>query len=282
MLSSWIMKVPTRIYFRHGIVYETMKGRKRKMMIFFDKLTSFCSTKIVAVSQSVLKQSIEDKLAPETKHIILGKGTCGGIDALNKFNKNLINHSDVSKLGKKLGLKSSDLVIGYCGRLVKDKGIIELVEAFLKLKEYYSNIKLLLVGDFEERDALPQKIIDLINNNQDIVNTGFIFDKVEYYYNLMNIYVLASYREGFPISILEASAMELPVLTTRVTGCIDSILDGQTGYFIDNTSESIVHGINRILKNDNSSQLGKNGRKFILENFDQQILWPIIESKLYS
>jgi len=287
MLASSIMRVQKRIYFRHGLVYETMNGTKRQFMILLDKITAYCATKIVCVSPSVYKKSIEEKLNPEIKQIILGKGTCGGIDALDKFNPEKINSKKLKFLKKSIGLNINTYVIGYCGRLVKDKGIIELVEAFKQLViKTKLDIKLLLIGDFETRDILPPNIIKEITNNKHIIKTGFIYNDIQYYYALMNLYILPSYREGFPISVLEASAMKIPVLTTKVTGCIDSIIENRTGIYISNSPANILNTIYNLINQKGSDkklkQMGEKGREFVLKNFENHIIWPIIKEKIYT
>ena len=265
MIAGWLMRVPIRIYVRHGLVYETSKGLKRFMLMSVDRLASFCSTKVVCVSPSVLRKSIEDHLAPIKKQMIWHKGTCNGIDTLNHFNPAEIVPARLTDLKARYGIEEEDFVIGYSGRLVKDKGIIELVRAFDKLQRA-DNCKLLLVGMFEKRDALPEDIQERILNDSRIIYTGFINDGMEYFYSMMDIYVLASYREGFPTGVLEAQAMEKPVITTRVTGCCDSIIDGRTGFFVNNTADDIAKKIDKI-------RLGKvidgcEGRKWVIENFD--------------
>lgn len=282
MLAGWVMRIPRRIYFRHGFLYDIMKGYKRKSLIIIDRISAACSTKIVCVSPSVYNQSIDLRLNPKEKQMILGKGTCGGIDATNTFNPERIEPEALIKLRSSLNISDSTFVIGYCGRLVKDKGIIELVEAFEHLKSQNQNkYKLLLVGDFEIRDAIPKQIVKRMENDSDIIITGFIFENIQYYYALMDLFILPSFREGFPTSVLEASSMKLPILTTRATGCIDSIIDGHTGYFISNTKESIIEAILNLINSEKKIQLGINGRNFVLENFDNNILWPIIEKELY-
>jgi glycosyltransferase involved in cell wall biosynthesis len=252
-------------------------------MKFLDRLTALCSTKVVCVSPSLYNRSLDDHLNSERKQTILGKGTCGGIDALSKFNPEKINPLKFVHLRESLMIKPSDFVIGYCGRLVVDKGIIELVDAFSLLNEKsYREFKLLLVGDFEERNSLPLHIIEKIRNDKDIITTGFIFQDIEYYYALMNIFILPSFREGFGISVLEASSMQIPVLTTQATGCVDSIIEGKTGLYVSNTKESILKGIQSLMEDKNIARFGVNGREFVLRNFDNRVLWPIIEKELYS
>ena len=279
MISGWICRVPKRIYFRHGLVYETSHGVKRFILMSVDRLASFCSTQVVCVSPSVLRRSIEDKLAPAKKQIILSKGTCNGVDTQHHFNSEMIDKTCLLKLKDKYGIKNSDFVIGYSGRLVRDKGIIELVRAFDCL-ENAENCKLLLVGMFEERDALPTDIQDRILNDPRIIYTGFINGGMEYYYSMMDVYVLASYREGFPTGVLEAQSMAKPVITTRVTGCCDSIVDNITGLFADNDASDIAKKIDMIRLNHAID--GNAGRRWVVENFDSPLIWKEIEEKLYK
>lgn len=277
MMAGWLCRVPKRIYFRHGLVYETSSGLKRFILKTVDRLASACATQIVCVSPSVLKRSIADHLAPANKQRVLGKGTCNGVDTQGHFNPAHINASQLNALKQKYGIKDTDFVIGYSGRMVRDKGIIELVRAFDKLK-HADNCKLLLVGMFEKRDALPDDVKERIQHDSRIIYTGFINGGMEYYYALMNVYVLASYREGFPTGVLEAQAMQKPVITTRVTGCCDSIVDGTTGLFVDNDVDDLAAKID-LVRIDNAID-GREGRKWVVENYDCHMIWKEIE-KLY-
>ena len=284
MIAAWILQVPKRIYFRHGLVYETMSGFKKNLMLNIDRLTAFCATLVVCVSPSLYKKSIEDRLNPIGKQRILNKGTCTGIDTLKTFNPTQIQTEKINRLRNILRIEEDSYVIGYCGRLVRDKGIIELVEAFNILEERfnYVNFKLLLVGGFEERDSLPMEIIHEIKNHHNILDTGWMYEGLEYYYALMDVFVLPSFREGFPTSVLEASSMNLPVITTKVTGCVDSIKEDITGKFVDNDSTSVADTIGFYINNPIIGKAhGKNGREFVVKNFDQQIIWEEIE-RLYS
>lgn len=278
MLAAKVCGVPKRIYFRHGLVYETSHGLKRKLLMTIDRLTSLCATKIVCVSPSVLKRSIDDRLAPAHKQIILGNGTCNGVDTVRQFNPENIEDLKLQELREKYHLKKGDFVVGYSGRLVRDKGIIELVRAFDQLQNA-ENCRLLLVGMFEERDSLPEDVKHRILNDPRIIYTGFINGGMQYFYSLMDVYVLPSYREGFPTGVLEAQSMAKPVITTRVTGCKDSILDGVTGLFADNDEGDLAKKIDAIRL---SRQIdGGKGRQWVVENFDSQIIWKEIE-KLYQ
>ncbi|SDB82847.1 glycosyltransferase family 4 protein [Williamwhitmania taraxaci] len=284
MLSAYLLRVPKRIYFRHGLVYETSTGFKRKLLVTLDRITAFCATDIVCVSPSVYKRSLVDKLNRADKQLILGKGTCTGIDIIKVFNPFQINLQKSQELRTKLELGKDSIVIGYCGRLVCDKGIVQLIQAFDLVKESNpgNDFRLLLVGMFEQRDSLPIDIVNQIQKDKDIIITGFINENIEYYYALMNVYVLPSFREGFPTSVLEASSMQIPILTTRVTGCIDSIIEDVTGIFVENSSISIANGIEYYLNHPSiANEHGRNGRDFVTKYFDQEIIWSEIE-KLYE
>lgn len=277
MLAGWLCRVPKRIYFRHGLVYETSHGLKRFVLMMVDRLASACATRVVCVSPSVLRRSIEDHLAPVRKQLILGHGTCNGIDCEGKFNPANIDLKRLESLRKQWGISKDDFVIGYSGRLVRDKGIIELVRAFDSLKNADS-CRLLLVGMFEQRDALPEDVQERIKNDKRIIYTGFQNGGMEYFYAMMDVYVLASYREGFPTGVLEAQAMEKPVITTRVTGCCDSIVEGKTGLFAKNEVTDLANKIDELRFNHFIS--GREGRKWVKENFDSPIIWKELE-KLY-
>lgn len=280
MIAGWLNNTPKRIYFRHGLVYETKKGIIKKILILAEKVAAYFSTDIICVSPSLQEVSLRDKLNPGYKQSILGRGTCGGIDTRFKFNPDLIQESEVSALRAYYQVQPDDVVIGFCGRLVPDKGIIELVGALDILRTRYPEKRfiLLLVGIFEGRDKLPSSLFKKIKSDRDIVLTGFVNRNIQYFYSLMNIYVLPSYREGFGMSVIEAGAMGKPVLTTKATGCIDSILENVTGLYIENSSLSIADGVEFYLKNPEEARLfGKNGRDFARRYFDNLLLWKELE-----
>ena len=282
MAAAWLTRVPTRIYFRHGLVYETSSGMKRRLLITIDRLASAMATRVVCVSNSVGKRAMEDKLDRAGKQTLLNHGTCNGIDT-RRFNRNAVSTTEVSELRNRLGINEGDFVVGYVGRLVRDKGIIELTEAINALHSRHPNLKLMLVGMYETRDALPQSTVDLIQSHPAIIHTGYVdYHTIENYYALMSALILPSYREGFPTSVIEASAMSIPVLTTRATGCIDSIIEGETGLFIDHSAENIASAIERLINSPELCMaLGEGGHRLAVEQYDERVVWQHIE-RLYN
>ncbi len=282
MLAAWLARVPIRIYLRHGLVYETSHGLKRTLLINIDRLASRLATKIVCVSPSVARRSIEDGLNPESKQIVLAHGTCNGID-IKRFCKEAITVDAKSVLKKQLGINDGDFIIGFAGRLVRDKGIVELIRAYQAIRKQYQNMKLMLVGMLEIRDALPEDVVKTIKEDKGIISTGYVgYATIEQYYALMDVYVLPSYREGFPTSVLEASAMEIPVITTHATGCCDSIIDGETGIFVGHDEKELEAAIMKLYDSvELREKIGKTGRKMVVDNFRNEVVWKEIE-KLYQ
>ncbi len=268
-VASFIAGTPKRVYFRHGLVFETLIGAKQKLLILVEKLNGALSHTVVNVSPSIQRKSEKLQLNKSYKNIVLGKGTCNGVD--------------VHRFMYREGFKEKDVrVIGFVGRVSKDKGIVQLIEAWKILKQYNANIKLLIVGPIDERDPIEANLIEYIDNEISIDFVGEVSD-VTNYYNKMDIFVLPSFREGFPTVTLEASSSRLPVITSRATGCIDSIIENKTGVYTEINGVSIAAAIQRYL--DNAQDLlshGINGEKFIKDNFTEEIIYSQIEKYILS
>lgn len=267
ILAAYFARVPKRVFFRHGLVFETVTGLKKHLLINIERLIGFCATSIVNVSPSIVKISDLLQLNTSSKNVLLGKGTCNGID--------------ITKFKPRLGyIDDSVVTIGYVGRLSKDKGLIELIDAWKLLCEEYKSIRLLLIGPVDERDPLPDTILDQIFRDSTIDYVGGV-DDTSLYYNKMDIFVLPSYREGFPTVTLEASASGLPVVTTKVTGCIDSIVENVTGIFAENSADSLYAILKYYIDNQSVACIhGKNGHQFVRDNFSEDFIYKQIEHKI--
>jgi glycosyltransferase involved in cell wall biosynthesis len=281
-IAAYICGIDKNIYVRHGLFYETSSGFKLIIFKTFERIVSFFSSKVICVSKSILEKSISDNITNENKMILINKGSFNGIDTKVKFNPINFSEALIQTLRNKYNISRNDIVIGYVGRLSKDKGIVELFQAWILLKTKINNIKLLLIGPLDERNAIENIYLEKIRNDNSIILTDLIINTAPFY-KLMHIFILPSYREGFPTVVLEASSMELPVITTKKTGCIDSIIENETGMFVNisplDISNVISHYINNpVLRNMH----GKMGRKFVVENFEQTLMWEYLYRKLYS
>lgn len=283
MVSAWFSGVEKRVFFRHGLAYETSIGIKRKLLIAAEKLASRLATQVVCVSPYLIEKSIADGLTNREKMILLNIGSCNGIDAIKKFNRENIDEKYLQYLRHKLGIYKGDFVIGYTGRIVKDKGIEELVTAFNIVNKKYNKSKLLLVGMMEKKDSISTETIEEIATNSKIIHTGLITERIEYYYAMMNVLVLCTHREGFGTSLLEAAAMEVPTLTTNHSGSRDAIVENVTGrYIVMDDAQSIVDKVRDYIENDDlRKRHGRQGRAWVIENFQQELIWKEIERKIY-
>jgi len=279
MVAAHLAGVKNRIYYRHGLIYTTATGIKRFILKSVERFTSLLATKIVNVSPSLSKLAVKDNLNSAEKQCVIGSGTCGGIDAVNTFNPDKVDSGIISVLRSGQKIRKDDYVVGFCGRLCKDKGIPELIEGFhlFRKNNPSQNTKLLLVGGYDGRDILPESIHQAIDSDDNIIYTGHILKDIRNYYALMDVFVFPSYREGFGMCVIEASSMEVPILVSRSHGCVDSIKENVTGQFIDITPESIASGLSDMLDADFRHRLGKGGRQFVLNNFDHKVMWPLFK-----
>lgn len=283
MIAARLSGVKYRIYYRHGLIYTTASGLRRAIFKSVERLTSCFANKIVNVSPSLSALAVKDHLNSDKKQRVIGRGTCGGIDTINLYNPNRLNPAEVESLRTTL-VGDADFIVGFCGRLCNDKGVVELIDGFKLFKTQHPeiNIKLLLIGTYDQRDVLADITKKEIEYNADIIATGRQ-DKTRLpaLYSLMDVFVFPSYREGFGMSVIEASAMKVPILVSRSHGCVDSIIEGATGLYIDLTPESIAQGLNAMLDSTLRAKLGGGGRDFVVNNFEQTKLWPIIK-KMYD
>lgn len=277
MIIGKLLGIKHRIYYRHGLLHTTQTGIKRWIMKAEEKFVSSLATKYVEVSPSVAKIVVDEKLAVKEKQVLFNKGTCNGVDALHRFNPDNIIAEKLNSLKQKYQLSYDNLVFGFCGRFCKDKGLLELVDGFNIFRKKYPqyNSKLLLIGELDTRDCISDSLIKEMRTNPDIITTGKI-DKEEmaYYYKMMDVFVFPSHREGFGMVTIEASAMEVPVLTTKSHGCVDSIENGKTGLYVDISGDGIFEGMQKMLDCDYRKLIGKQGRKWVLDNFDCSVVWP--------
>ncbi|MFD2905891.1 glycosyltransferase family 4 protein [Sphingobacterium anhuiense] len=277
MIAAYLAGVDNRIYFRHGLVFETSNGLKKRVLMFIERLTVKIATKVVNVSPSVLEKVKSEKI-DVSKDLILSSGTCNGID-IKRFNNS--KSEEVSDLLKKqLKINSDHFIVGFVGRLVRDKGIVELIEAWQILSISHPNMKLLIVGPFEKRDSISESFRRQIKSMDSIIHIDFTEDVVPYY-RLMSLLILPSYREGFPTVVLEAGAMGIPAIVTKVTGCIDAVRDHITGLHIENSTEDIIEKIEFYYSHPKILAIhGKQAKDYITTYFPQERIWREIENKL--
>lgn len=284
MIAAKWCEVKNRIYYRHGVIYTTMKGIKYSVFKLEEQFVASLATAVVNVSHSLSRLAARDHLNAEKKQHVIGHGTCGGIDAVNIFNPALLDSEKFTEIKRRVGLSNTDIVYGFCGRICNDKGVPELVDAFDLFRKKHGDIKakLLLIGAMDIRDGINEYYAGKVSNDSDIVLSGRIEKKdIPYYYAMLDVFVFPSHREGFGMCAIEASAMEKPLLVSKVHGCEDTIVEHLTGEYIGLDAESICEGMELMLDTDTRRFLGKNGRIKVLEWYDSRVMWPLVE-ELYE
>ncbi|HYH15817.1 MAG TPA: glycosyltransferase family 4 protein [Flavisolibacter sp.] len=277
MLASRLAGVPIRIHTVAGLPLMETKGGKRKLLELVEKLTYMCAHRVYPNSKNLARFIIQSRFCKESKLKVLGNGSSNGINtAFFAPTPDIMNEASVLK--QRLGLHENDFVFVFIGRLVKDKGIQELVQAFTTLKERYPQIKLLLVGPYEQAlDPLSQETLNQIEQDPAIVQVGFQQD-VRPYLAISQALVFPSYREGFPNVPMQAGCMELPSIVTDINGCNEIIEEGKNGLIVPvKDDKSLEAAMERLLEDKVLyTRLKENARPMIVERFDQNRLWKAI------
>lgn len=276
MVAAYLARVPHRAHTFTGLIFPTKEGIMQRILIFFDKIICFCATNIYPEGQGVKNDLINYNITKKPLKII-ANGNVNGVD-VHHFDPSLYPEKSDIEIRKKYNYKPNDFIFLYVGRIVKDKGIIELINAFLKLQGSKAGIKLLLVGTFEKDiDPIPLDIENEIHNNPDILHVGHQRD-VRPFFALSNILVLPSYREGFPNVILQAGAMGKYCIVTDINGSNEIINHGLNGAIIPVKNSSALkeqmeycleHKTNYAAPNDSYRQI-------IADKFEQQIVWEAL------
>ena len=264
LVAAWCARVPRRVYLLRGLKLETAVGFKRFGLLAAEWITSACADAVLCTSASLLKNAVRLKIAPAQKLKMLGEGSSIGVDTKH-FSPGL---SDVRR---SLGIEATVPVVGFVGRLTRDKGIPELLAAFEAILALIPETRLLLVGWFDEaEDALDHATRLRILEHRQIVCTGFASDTAPYY-RAMDMMVLPTLREGFPNVVLEASASGIPVITTLSTGSRDAVVPEVTGLLVPAENKlALIEAITRLLRDrELRCRMGQAGRKWVVQHFDR-------------
>jgi glycosyltransferase involved in cell wall biosynthesis len=267
-LAAWLRGVPRRVYVLRGLKLETATGMKRRILLAAERLASACAHVVLCNSESLRERALALGIAPERKLVLLGEGTSQGVDT-ERFSPGPADVRD------RLGLAPGVPVIGFVGRLTRDKGVPELVEAFETIRAAEPETRLLLVGWFDEaEDALDARLRARIASHPQIVWTGFVGEPAPYY-RAMDVMVLPTWREGFPNAVLEAAASGVPVVTTVATGSRDSVVPGLTGLLIPpGDPGAISDAVLALLRNPGRrTGMGRAARAWVCEHYqDERVL----------
>ena len=265
MIAAWLTKVPVRVHTFTGLVFPTATGLKRKVLMTTDWLTCACATHVISEGQGVRNDLLNNGITNKPLRV-LGYGNVKGVDM------------EYYRVNEEIRVKSEELRKSYAftflfvGRIVGDKGINELCEAFDKLSGM-ANVRLLLVGPYEDSlDPISQESKDIIEQNPAIESVGGKFgDELLPYYAASDCFVFPSYREGFPNTVLEAGAMGLPSIVTDINGSREIIVEGENGVIIPSHDANALFDamLNMMRNKDAREKMAGNARQMIASRFEQ-------------
>ena len=277
MLAGKMAGVPIRLHTVAGLPLLETTGGKRKILDSVEKLTYYLATRVYPNSFELEKIILNLGYANRSKLKVLGQGSSNGIDT-SYFDPSKYSEESNRELRNSLGIPGEDFVYIFVGRLVKEKGINELVKAFISLQQKFPNISLLLVGPFEqELDPLDKEVFDRIDSHKKIYTTGYQID-VRPFFAISNALTFPSYREGFPNVVMQANAMELPVIVSDINGCNEIVRDRKNGLIVPVKSQKELEVAMRKLLQDSDllQNLSDSARESIQEKYERGKFWQLL------
>ncbi len=261
LAAKWC-RVPARIYMLRGLRLETLTGLTRRILLAAERIAAACAHLVVCNSESLRTKAMALQIADESKLHLIGSGSSNGVD-VDRFSPG------PEEVREGLGIPENAPVIGFVGRLTRDKGVPELIEAFEEIVAAAPLARLLLVGWFDEsEDSLSEELRTRIDHHPSIFRTGFVADTAPYY-RAMDMMVLPTWREGFPNVVLEAAATGIPVITTFSTGSRDAVLPEVTGVLIPaGYPVAIAEAVLRLIWHpEERHRMGTAARSWVIDEF---------------
>ena len=276
-LAARMSGTPFVVNTLHGFYFhENMRTPERKLYVALEKIAARCSDVILSQNSEDVKTAIEEGVCPENRIQFLGNG----ID-VERFDPNRVDAARVASVRREFGIPESSLVVGFVGRLVREKGISELLDAAWCAKQNDIDVRFLFVGphDTGKKDAITPEIAREYQVEDLCIFTGMRHDMPEMY-AMMDLFVLPSYREGFPRAPMEAAAMGVPVVVTDIRGCREAVADGVNGVLVPAKSSAQLAGaVIDLLRNPvRRRELAQNGRKVAKQRFDERKVFEAVHS----
>ena len=267
-IAGWLARVPIRIYCQWGIDYVDYRGIKRVVYKLMEKITCLLSTRIQPDSNANLIFSLEEGLYKKEKAEVIYNGSACGVD-LNKYDITQKNKWK-QEIFSRYKIPSNKVVFGYVGRLALEKGINELLQAYLDLNNNES--VLMMVGPYYGVDALNQTLFKKAQESNNIIFVGPVKNASKFYATF-DFLILPSHREGFGLVVLEAAAMGTPIIVSNIKGPTEFVKDGRNGmYFEVQSVDSLKRTLLKAVSMDMCSRkkLGDNAYSDVCQNYDSQ------------
>lgn len=276
---SFTLKLKT-IFTLRGLRSDTLKGLKYKLVKTMETLTCYLADKVLVISPSLNKHAIEGGILKSKKSIVIGKGSSNGIN-IERFTNNTAL-SQIYKLKEMYNIPQTSIVYGYVGRIVRDKGVVELYEGFCKLQSKHADSFLLLIGSYEEADGVSAQFLKEVKGNANVLLLEYT-PHIECFFPLMDVFILFSYREGFGNVVLEAASMRIPAIVSDIPGLKDTIENRYTGLLAQvRNSNDLAEKMERFyLDRYLINEYGENARVRVEKFFRNEFIWKGLE-ELYN
>ena len=277
MIAACAAGVPVRIYFLLGLRLETTRGMKRLVLSIAERCASAFAHRVICDSESLRRLYVELGYAAAAKTCVPGKGSPNGIFA-DELTQTSQGREPARALRAHLGIPEGAPVVGFVGRLTRDKGVPELLDAFDQILASCPDARLLMLGRFEDGDPIPESYLKRLHSHPRVVMTGHVPDPASYY-RIMDVLAFPSYREGLAGPPLEAALVaEVPSVAFKATGTVDAVCDGVTGTIVPlGDVASFAGALKRYLTNDLlRREHGQAGRQYCLRHFSPEIVHEAI------
>lgn len=277
MMAARLAGVPVRVYHMRGLPMETATGARRALLRSTERVSCSLAHRVICVSHSLRAAALGAGLCPPDKLRVLAGGSGQGVEAERRFHPALVPPGERAAVRARFGIPGDAPVVGFVGRIVRDKGGVELAEAWRVLRGAHPSAHLLMVGPFEPRDPLPPGVEAELRGDPRVHLAGMDWETPRLY-AAMDLVVLPTYREGFPNVLLEAAAMERPVVATRVPGCVDAVEEGVTGTLVPpRDAGALAAAIAAYLADPGlGAAHGRAGRARVLRDFRREAIWEAL------
>lgn len=283
MLAAKFAGVKIRIHTIAGLRFMTAKGMKRRILVFMEKLTAKAAHHVWPNSYSLLAYIKEHKLVKESKLEVMGHGSSNGVN-LDRYSPAALNIEKLEEIKKQVAYDPQYRYLLNMGRIVRDKGIDEVLKTFSVVQKKNPALKLIVLGAFEDDlDPISDEARNILQTHPAVIHIDWS-DHVEYFMHISQMLIHASYREGFPNTLLQAGAMNCPIICTEIEGSVDIVTHNETGLiFQPGNAEDLLEKLNYALSHlDEMKQFAINLRKKIEDKFSQQYLHECIRQRYLS
>lgn len=277
-IAARVTRVPAVAISIFGLPQMTRRGIAGRVLDGTAWVSCSLADAVWCDSQSIRTVVERRGLCSPRKLMVLGQGSVNGIDAEGEFSRDIHGPAVRAEIRRQCGIPIDAVVLGFVGRITRDKGMHELASAWRQLARQYPSLHLLLVGPFETADPLAPGDEQLFRTH-DRVHLAGLQQRVAPYFAAMDVCVLPSYREGFGVTNIEASAMELPVVSTAIPGCVDSVVDGVTGTLVPARDvAALVRAVSAYCDDPGVRERhGRAGRARVLKDFRQEVIWSELD-----